>query len=104
MIGGKEDQYQKNITITPAGPGLVYDLENDGRYQVLATIKNEHGDGNSHLVVFDAPTGKRLAELPAGAKVGTSSLRRAAQLRALRPDLEAHSAQRRSGMGLPPEV
>lgn len=29
-----------------------------------------------------------LAELPEGARVGTSSLRRAAQLRALRPDLE----------------
>jgi hydroxymethylbilane synthase len=29
-----------------------------------------------------------LGELPAGARVGTSSLRRAAQLRALRPDLE----------------
>jgi len=30
----------------------------------------------------------RLRELPAGARVGTSSLRRIAQLRALRPDLE----------------
>jgi len=32
-----------------------------------------------------------LAELPAGAVVGTSSLRREAQLRALRPDLEIRS-------------
>src|SRR6185295_15080823 len=30
----------------------------------------------------------RLAELPAGARVGTSSMRRACQLRHLRPDLE----------------
>lgn len=30
---------------------------------------------------------KRLSDLPAGAKVGTSSLRRTAQLKALRPDL-----------------
>lgn len=36
----------------------------------------------------DALIGARLAELPEGAVVGTSSLRRAAQLRALRPDLE----------------
>ncbi len=36
----------------------------------------------------DAIVGKRLADLPAAAKVGTSSLRRAAQLRKLRPDLE----------------
>ncbi len=40
---------------------------------------------------FDALLGRtapRLAELPAGARVGTSSLRRQCQLRALRPDLE----------------
>jgi hydroxymethylbilane synthase len=35
----------------------------------------------------DALAGLRLAELPKGARVGTSSLRRAAQLRLLRPDL-----------------
>ncbi len=34
----------------------------------------------------DALVGKRLAELPQGARVGTSSNRRAAQLRLLRPD------------------
>jgi hydroxymethylbilane synthase len=35
----------------------------------------------------DALVGRRLADLPAGARLGTSSLRRAAQLRKLRPDL-----------------
>jgi len=35
----------------------------------------------------DAMIGRRLAELAEGAKVGTSSLRRAAQLLAVRPDL-----------------
>jgi hydroxymethylbilane synthase len=35
----------------------------------------------------DALVGRRLAELQAGARVGTSSLRRSAQLRKLRPDL-----------------
>ncbi len=35
----------------------------------------------------DAIVGKRLTELPAGARVGTSSLRRSAQLKKLRPDL-----------------
>jgi hydroxymethylbilane synthase len=35
----------------------------------------------------DAVVGKTLAQLPAGARVGTSSLRRSAQLRALRADL-----------------
>ncbi len=41
----------------------------------------------------DAIVGKRLAELPAGARVGTSSLRRAAQLRNLRPDLVLESVR-----------
>ncbi|HZT29328.1 MAG TPA: hydroxymethylbilane synthase [Bryobacteraceae bacterium] len=41
----------------------------------------------------DALVGARLADLPAGARVGTSSLRRAAQLRKLRPDLEIESVR-----------
>ena len=41
----------------------------------------------------DAVVGKRLDELPKGARVGTSSLRRAAQLRKLRPDLEIESVR-----------
>ncbi len=36
----------------------------------------------------DVLAGRRLAELGAGARVGTSSLRRQAQLRAVRPDLK----------------
>jgi hydroxymethylbilane synthase len=41
----------------------------------------------------DAILGKKLSDLPAGAKVGTSSLRRAAQLRRLRPDLVIESVR-----------
>jgi hydroxymethylbilane synthase len=41
----------------------------------------------------DALVGKRLADLLAGAKVGTSSLRRSAQLRKLRPDLAIQSVR-----------
>jgi hydroxymethylbilane synthase len=41
----------------------------------------------------DAIVGKRLADLPPGARVGTSSLRRAAQLRKLRPDLVVESVR-----------
>jgi hydroxymethylbilane synthase len=41
----------------------------------------------------DAMVGRRLDELPEGAKVGTSSLRRSAQLRRLRPDLQVESVR-----------
>ncbi|GHG47357.1 porphobilinogen deaminase [Sinomonas cellulolyticus] len=41
-----------------------------------------------HRDVLCARDGLTLAQLPAGSKVGTGSPRRAAQLRALRPDLE----------------
>ena len=41
----------------------------------------------------DAVIGRRVADLPQGARVGTSSLRRAAQLRKLRPDLEIESVR-----------
>lgn len=41
--------------------------------------------------VRDALIGRKLADLGPGSKVGTSSLRRAAQLRAARPDLEIES-------------
>ena len=48
----------------------------------------EREDVRDCLVARD---GLSVATLPAGAVVGTSSLRRAAQLRALRPDLEVRS-------------
>jgi hydroxymethylbilane synthase len=41
----------------------------------------------------DAVIGKKLAELPHGARVGTSSLRRSAQLRKLRPDVVIESVR-----------
>jgi hypothetical protein len=62
VICGKEDQYQKQVTLRPAGPALVYDLEANGSYQILVSITNEHGDGRTHFVVFDAWSGKRLME------------------------------------------
>jgi hypothetical protein len=64
VVGGTEDQYQKRVRVAPAGPSLVYDLDNDGHFLVLASVTNEHGDGVTRLVVLDARTGRRLAELP----------------------------------------
>jgi hydroxymethylbilane synthase len=51
---------------------------------VLAAVP-EREDVRDVLVARD---GHKLADLPAGARIGTGSLRRAAQLRMLRPDLE----------------
>ena len=62
VVGEKEDQYQSAIRIVPGGPDVVSDLDGDGRYEILASITNEHGDRSKHLVVFDASTGGRLAE------------------------------------------
>ena len=51
----------------------------------------ERADPRDALV---SARGERLAELPAGARVGTTSLRRRAQLSALRPDLAARGPAR----------
>jgi len=53
---------------------------------VVAMLERE--DPRDAFVTRPGITATSLAELPEGAKVGTSSLRRRAQLRALRPDLE----------------
>jgi hypothetical protein len=74
VVGGREDQYQKHVTIAPAGPAMVYDLEHDGRYRILASIKNEHGNGQTHLVIFEARTGRRLVELPETEVLAVSDL------------------------------
>lgn len=64
VIGSQEDQYQKFVTVAPAGSDLVYDLNRDGRYLIFVSVKNEHRDGATSLCIFDAKTGHRLAELP----------------------------------------
>lgn len=53
---------------------------------IVALLERE--DPRDALVTRPGITATTLAELPAGAKVGTSSLRRRAQLRAVRPDLD----------------
>jgi hydroxymethylbilane synthase len=53
--------------------------------EIVAVSHRE--DPRDVLILPPGRTGT-LAELPAGARVGTSSLRRRSQLRALRPDLE----------------
>lgn len=53
---------------------------------IVALLERE--DPRDALVVRPGVAARTLAELPHGTRIGTSSLRRRAQLRALRPDLE----------------
>jgi hydroxymethylbilane synthase len=56
---------------------------------ILLVAVPERGSPWDALVLpFGSPPGKRLVDLPAVARVGTGSLRRQAQLRRRRPDLE----------------
>jgi hydroxymethylbilane synthase len=61
---------------TESPPGLV----------IAATLRRE--DPRDALVVGPTVAARSLSELPRGARVGTSSLRRRAQVAAVRPDLE----------------
>jgi hydroxymethylbilane synthase len=54
-------------------------------FEIAAITKRENPRD-----VFVSQKHKSVEELPRGARVGTSSLRRQAQLKALRPDLEIH--------------
>lgn len=75
LLDGEADiavHSMKDVPVEPA-PGLVVD------------VHLERANPFDALVSRD---GERLDELPAGARVGTSSLRRQCQLKSLRPDLQ----------------
>ena len=57
-----------------------------GGLEIVAVL--ERADPSDVLITRAAATGRGLDTLAAGARVGTSSLRRRAQLAALRPDLD----------------
>jgi hydroxymethylbilane synthase len=61
------------------------DLPSETPDELILAAFPRRADARDALV---SPTGARLADLPHGARIGTSSLRRACQLRAYRPDFE----------------
>lgn len=75
LLAGRADLAVHSLKDVPAetAPGLTFGAipERDSPRDALVSRR-----------------GEPLAELPAGGRVGTSSLRRAAQIRRLRPDLE----------------
>ena len=58
----------------------------DPRFALVAML--ERADPRDRLVVRDGVDAAAIADLPQGARLGTSSPRRAAQVRRLRPDIE----------------
>lgn len=58
----------------------------DARFFLAAML--ERADPRDRLVVREGITARTIADLPHGARLGTSSPRRAAQVRRLRPDLD----------------
>ena len=65
---------------------------------VVAMLERE--DPRDALVTGPGVTARALADLPKGARVGTSSLRRRAQLRALRPDFDVRELRGNVGTRL----
>ncbi len=65
---------------------------------VVALLERE--DPRDALVVTQGSTVRSLADLPQGARIGTSSLRRRAQLLALRPDLDVQELRGNVGTRL----
>jgi hydroxymethylbilane synthase len=65
---------------------------------VVALLERE--DPRDAFVTAPGIAAKTIAELPEGAKVGTSSLRRRAQLRAMRPDLDVRELRGNVGTRL----
>jgi hydroxymethylbilane synthase len=74
LLDGEADLAVHSMKDLPTGPrpGLVV---------AAVPVREDPGD------VLVTPNGQRLAELPAGSRVATSSPRRVAQLGSLRPDL-----------------
>jgi hydroxymethylbilane synthase len=64
------------------------DLPTDSPDGLLVAAVLEREDPRDALVLNHRILGESLADLPSGSRVGTSSLRRRAQLLAARPDLE----------------
>ena len=73
------------ILAGPEGLDIALETIRDARFALGAML--ERADPRDRLVVRGGVTATTIADLPHGARLGTSSPRRAAQVRRLRPDL-----------------
>jgi hypothetical protein len=64
VVGPLEDQYQPAVEIQGGAPDPFLDLKGDGSIEIIASVRNEHGDNRINLVLFSAEDGKRLFDQP----------------------------------------
>ena len=64
VVGGVEDQYQQVVSIDDGAPNPFMDLNGDQSIEIMAAVGNEHGDGKTNLVIFNADNGARLFDQP----------------------------------------
>lgn len=64
------------------------DLPNDERSPLILACVPERADARDVLIISPSISGQSLGDLSHGSRLGTSSLRRACQVRAVRPDIE----------------
>jgi outer membrane protein assembly factor BamB len=59
-----EDNIQSKHRIVRPGPNPVFDLNGDGRSEILYNLFNDTGDGRWHVMAYDALTGETVLDLP----------------------------------------
>lgn len=70
VAGGREDQYQNEVKVSPGAPDPYVPMLEGSAVAVLVKIENEHRDGKSWLVVLDGRTGEKRFEAPDIAVLG----------------------------------
>ena len=59
-----EDNIQSKNRIVRPGPNPVFDVDGDGKVEIVFNFFNERDDGQWHVVALDAGSGARVADLP----------------------------------------
>ena len=59
----EKDIQSKNIIVRP-GPNPVFDINGDGRKEIVFNLFNQSGDGKWHVMAYDALIGETVLDLP----------------------------------------
>ncbi len=74
LVFPTDDQYQPEVKIGPGAPNPFMDIDNDGYLEIMASVSNEHKDGKTRLVIFNADNGDRLFDEPDISVLGVDDL------------------------------